>query len=177
MESQEVMMDNFVNYSHVNPLKEPNQPCECQCVAYRLKGLKWFRENVEVIFAGLLEDGRVNHYHQGSVSHAEGSHLYEFGEQRMSSVIWRKICQDFRGLFPGSPTPATRNQPHRLPENARDFRTCASTAQPPQANPTAVDQSAENCSHPHLVLSSTFRGYRYRIRWDEYGSARLRQRP
>ncbi|HZU03663.1 MAG TPA: hypothetical protein VFA10_28625 [Ktedonobacteraceae bacterium] len=86
MESQEVMMDNFVNYSHVNPLKEPNQPCECQCVAYRLKGLKWFRENVEVIFAGLLEDGRVNHYHQGSVSHAEGSHLYEFGEQRMSSV-------------------------------------------------------------------------------------------
>jgi hypothetical protein len=89
MESQEVMMDNFVNYSHVNPLKEPNQPCECQCVAYRLKGLKWFRENVEVIFAGLLEDGRVNHYHQGSVSHAEGSHLYEFGEQRMSIFIWR----------------------------------------------------------------------------------------
>ncbi len=32
-----------------------------------------------------------------------------------------------RGLLPGSPSPAARS-PHRLPGNARDLRTCASTA-------------------------------------------------
>jgi hypothetical protein len=40
-----------------------------------------------------------------------------------------------RGLRPGSPTPATRCQPHRLPGHTRDLRACASTAQPPQATP------------------------------------------
>ncbi len=40
-----------------------------------------------------------------------------------------------RGLRPGSPSPATRNQPHRLPDHARDLRTCASTASLPTPPP------------------------------------------
>ncbi len=50
------------------------------------------------------------------------------GSRACPPVIWRKICQDFRGLIPGSPTPARHQPPHRLPGNARALRTCASTA-------------------------------------------------
>jgi len=39
-------------------------------------------------------------------------------------VIWRKVCQDFRGLFPGSPTPATRPAPPTTKERPRSPHLC-----------------------------------------------------
>lgn len=85
MKGQEVMMNSPVKYVHINPLKEPNKPCADGCTAYRLRGLMHFKGSVEVIFDGILEDGRVNHQHCGAVSPEEAAQLYEFGEQMMSS--------------------------------------------------------------------------------------------
>lgn len=45
----------------------------------------FFGESVEVIFDGILEGGQINYQHCGAVSPEEGHHLYEFGEQVMSS--------------------------------------------------------------------------------------------